>query len=614
MAGPLNHNIIIFGSIDWAVNKQHNQRISMDFAAAGCRVLFIENTGVRAVNLGDLSRLRDRVRNWRRSTHGFREVLPNITLLSPLLLPFPYSRLAGIVNRWLLSRLVLRWIRISHFGDPVFITFLPTPLAQALSRDVNPALVVYYCANDMAGLSPGRSPVRRWENELFRDADAVFVISEALRERAVVHNTHVHSFPDGVEFQKFSEARLNAEVPSALRDLRRPIVGYLGTLGRVLDQDLLLEAARRMSDVTFALVGPKYANSKRLESCPNMRLIGEVPHDAVPAFIKGFDVALIPYVKSPFTDSVYSCKMNEYLAMGVPVVTTDVREMRHFVERHGPVIEIGKDTEDFISKVELALAETDGGRREQRIAVAESNSSDKRFAGMSAVIEERLRQRAVEDTKWTDALIGTYRRHRGRVFSRLAVLAVAYAVVFHTPLVWLAGSQLVLRQQPQAAGAIVVFSGNGEATYTNPSYQRRAIDAAEYYKAGYAPQLVVSSGKRETFAEEEIIKALLVAQGVPPSAIHILNKYPGTTYESVQLVSDLLRNRGVTSILLVTAPYHARRATMIWKKTASDMKVVTVPVVDTPPVSPQWTGSLDQIKAITYEYLAISYNWTRGWL
>jgi uncharacterized SAM-binding protein YcdF (DUF218 family) len=607
-----NHNIVIIGPIDWAENYQICQRLAIDLAASGSRVLFIENTGVRAVNRGDLWRLRARLRNWRRSTHGFREVLPNITLLSPILLPLPYSSLAVTINRWLLSRIVRRWTRISHFGDPVVVTFLPTPLAQALTSDLNPTLTVYYCANDMAGLVPAMAPARRWESVLFGEADVVFVTAEALRERASAHNAHVHFFPGGVEFEKFSAARVNADLPAALRGLRRPIVGYVGTVGPVLDQDLLVEMARRMPEVTLVLVGPEYVDANRLRACSNIRLIGQVPHADVPAFIKGFDVGLIPNVKTPYTDAVYSVKLNEYLAMGVPVVTTDLREMRRFIERHGPVIEIGKDTQDFIRKVGVALEETNDRLREQRIAVAETNSCERRYAGMSAIMEEHLRRRAAENERWSEALVGTYRRYRRRLFSRAAGLAALYALIFYTPLVWLAGNQLVLRQPPQAAGAIVVFSGPGEATYINASYQRRAVDAARYYQQGYAPQIVISSGIKQTFAEEEIIRALLLAQGVPRSAIQVIKDFPSSTYENVQIVDDFLKKIGVTSILFITSPYHSRRAEMIWKKLAPEVNLRTVPVVDTPPVTPQWTATVDQIRAIAYEYTAIGYNWAKG--
>jgi uncharacterized SAM-binding protein YcdF (DUF218 family) len=207
-----------------------------------------------------------------------------------------------------------------------------------------------------------------------------------------------------------------------------------------------------------------------------------------------------------------------------------------------------------------------------------------------------------------------YSARRRWILGGAAAIALAYVLVFHTPMVWFAGHELVMREQPVRADAIVVFSGNGESTYINEGYQRRAQDAARYYKAGYAPLLVISSGIEQTFAEVEIIRALLLSQGVPREAMQIVDKYPSTTRQNVEIVRDVLRQRGARSALLITAPYHSRRASMIWKKSAPEINVVTIPVVDTPPVRPQWTATIDQIRAISYEYLAIIYNRARGWL
>lgn len=606
-------DVVIIGSIDWSVHRQTNQRLATALAAAGNRVLFIENTGVRRLRLSDVGRLAERFRRWRKSTGGFTDVHPNITLLSPLLLPFPFSRLARLVNRFLLSRVVLNWMRSARFGRPVVITFLPTPLAQALAHDLDPDLLVYYCANDMSGPSANHQ-LRKWEERLFRNADLVFVISEAIRERAVKLAREVHSFPAGVEFEKFEAARAGSDLPADLAALPRPVIGYVGTLGEVFDQGLVADVAERMPGATFALIGPKYADTRRLGHAPNIRMLGERPHDAVPAYMKGFDVALIPYVQTPYTDSVYSCKLNEYLAMGVPVVSTDMREIRHFVERHGPVVEIASGADDFARKVDAALHDGSGADRDRRIAVAKTNSWDHRFAELSAVIDRRLAQRAAAGREWKARFVGAYRRHRVRVAARIAVLAAVYLLVFHTPVVWAAGEWLTIRQSPRPADAIVVFSGNGESTYVNPGYQRRAQDAARYYKAGYAPMLVISSGIAQTFAEVEIIRALLLSQGVPTEAIAIVSTYPRTTYENVQVVHEVLRTRGARSILFITAPYHSRRASMIWKKLAPELEVATVPVVDTPPAEPQWSASVDEITAIGYEYAAIVYNRAKGWL
>ncbi len=594
----------------------HHQ-LAMSLVNSGNRVLFIENTGARGPRLADIGRMRERIVNWVKSVRGFREVQPGLSVFSPLFLPFPYSRIASAINRYSISRSVKQWMRSAHFHNPVIFTFLPTPLAQALIRDVDPALAVYYCVDNMSGSSPDVQQLIPWEDILFREADLVFVTSEAIRERAEKHAQHVFSFPSGVDFSKFAASLEHASLPDDLAELPRPIIGYVGALSGVLDQHLLLEMAIQMPNATFALVGPSFADMSALKSAPNIKLLGARDHNEIPAYIKGFDVALIPYLKTPFTDSVYSCKLNEYLAIGVPVVSTDMREVRAFSARYPDTVAIGQDKADFIVKVKQALDDPrirSQGLSERRIAVAKENTWEKRFEGIVEVIDRHLLIKSQSEVSWKESLAKYYRRSRIRLARTIAIVCALYLLVFNTPLVWFIGDQLVVRHVPRQTDAIVVFSGNGETSYRNDSYQRRALDAVRFYRQGYAPLIFLSSGRDQDISEVEVIKLYLQDKGVAPSAIHILNTYPKSTKENVQLVSQQLRNQGAHSILFLTSPYHGRRALWTWRKQAPDIAVYTPPVVDTPPANPQWSASVDQIRVIVYEYAAIVYNWLKGTL
>lgn len=608
-----NRNIIIISSIDWTTHWQMHQQLATSFIETGNRVLFIENTGARRPGIGDIGRIRERIVNWLTSTRGFKDIRFGLTVFSPLFLPFPYSRIAGWINRFFISRSVTRWMRIARFHDPIVFTFLPTPLSQALIRDVYPAFVVYYCANDMAGSSAAVRKLRPWEDLLFKQANLVFVISESIRERASVYSKQVYSFPPGVDFAKFDKARENANIPEDLESLPRPIVGYVGSLSGVLDQDLLISMAERLPSVTFVLIGPKYTDVKRLESSKNIKLMGEKPHDQIPAYIKGFDVALIPYVRTSYTDSVYSCKLNEYLSMGIPVVSAGLKEVKHFNDRYGGIVDIADTREDFIRKVELAISDKKNNNAASRIEIAKNNSWDERFSQLSAVVENNLGAIIEADKSWQDRLVGYYRRNRIQWLSKIAFLLLIYGLLFYTPLVWYAGMPLVHNVQPKQADAIVVFGGHGEVGYTNSGYQRRTLEAVSLYKAGYAPLLIVSSSVQHTVSEADVMKAMILAEGVPSEAI-ILDRHAKNTFMNVEIVKRMLKERRVKSILLVTAPYHTRRALMTWEKNAPDIKVVAVSNIDSPSLTPQWNVSIGQIRVILYEYLAIVYNRFKGWI
>ena len=591
-----------------------HQQLATSLVEFGHRVLFIENTGVRAPRARDFGRISSRIRNWLKSTRGFFDIQKNLIAFSPIFIPFPYSRLALVINRFLLSRSIERWMKIQRFQSPVIISFLPTPLAQSLIECINPLVVIYYCANDMPGGSNGASRLKAYEDVFLSKVDAVFCISHTLLEHAGLLNKNVFLFPAGVDFKKFEAARENNDVPDDLLAISGPVVGYVGAIGAVFDQELISYAASALPEVNFVLIGPEFTDISLIKSCHNIKLLGRRSHNDVPDYIKGFDVALIPYVSNTFTDAVYSCKLNEYMAMGVHVVATDMRELRYYVERYGNVLEISKTQEEFVEKIRQALSAPDDANRSTRIASARANSWEQRFEGIYNVIAELLAEKSNEKLDWQRRLTNYYRIGRVRIIKMGLIVATCYGLIFCSPLVWFAGNQLAVRHDPKVADAIVVFSGDGESSYINQSYQRRTLDAIQYFKAGYAPLIILSSGKDQTFSEVEIIRSLLINRGVPQQAIQIVGEYPRSTFENVELVKGILTVRGVKSILLITSPYHSRRALLVWKKSMPELLVSAPPVVDTPKQNLEWVASIGQIKVIFYEYLAILYYGYKGWL
>src|SRR3954471_4526356 len=204
-------DILCVSSIDWDFIWQGHQEIMSRLALQGHRVLFVENTRVRAPKVRDLPRVRQRIPHWWRGTKGFREERPNLFVYSPLLLPLPYFWLARWINRTLLSRALRRWMEAIGFSRPIVWTFLTPPLALDVIRAVDPQLTIYYCIDDLASSSPGARRIVGSEEQLFRQADLVFVTSERLRERAARSRSRVHLFPFGVNLERFEAVRQGSD-------------------------------------------------------------------------------------------------------------------------------------------------------------------------------------------------------------------------------------------------------------------------------------------------------------------------------------------------------------------------------------------------------------------
>jgi uncharacterized SAM-binding protein YcdF (DUF218 family)/glycosyltransferase involved in cell wall biosynthesis len=608
-------DVLCVSSIDWDFIWQGHQEIMSRLAAQGHRVLFVENTGVRAPKVRDLPRVRQRIRNWWRGTKGFREERPSLFVYSPLLLPLPYFWLARWINRTLLTRALQRWMGVTGFHRPVLWTFLPTPLAVDVIRAIDPQVTIYYCIDDLASSSPGARKIVPSEEGLFRQADLVFVTSEKLRERAARFSSRVHLFPFGVNLERFDAVRRSSDPPpSDIQALSRPVAGYVGGLHQWVDQPLLAAVASRLPHVTFALVGPAQTDVSLLERCANVRLFGQRSHPDVPRYVKSFDVGIVPYVLAEYTANVYPTKLNEYLSMGIPVVATDLPEIRRFNSDHGDVVEVAGDVEAFATRIQQSLRDSTPDEISRRIAVAHENSWQNRLLAMGVLIEEAMDRRAVTEQRWDQALRRVYRRARGHVAEIMFAVAALAFLIFYTNVVWLVARPLRLSEAPRRADAIVVFAGGvGETGKAGGGGSERLNEAVSLYRAGYAPYIVLSSGYVYSFKEAEEMRDLAIAQGVPAGAI-ALEQRAKNTYENVKFVDDVLREHRWRSILLVSSPYHMRRALMVWRKQAPDVMVTPTP----PPRSQFYDhvrgASLEQIRGILYEYLAILGYWQKGWV
>jgi uncharacterized SAM-binding protein YcdF (DUF218 family)/glycosyltransferase involved in cell wall biosynthesis len=519
------------------------------------------------------------------------------------------------LNRFLLSRALRRWMRAIGFGRPIVWTFLPTPLVCDVIPEMDPLVSVYYCIDDFASSSKAARKITRSEQQLFREADLVFVTSEKLRERAARFSDHVHLFPFGVSLRKFEQVRAAAnQIPDDLAALKRPIIGYVGGIHRWIDLDLVANVARTMPEATFAFVGPAQMDVSATAGIPNLHWLGKRAHDDVPRYIKGFDVGIVPYLLTDYTANVYPTKLNEYLAMGIPVVATDLPEIRRFNAEHGPSVAVASDSRQFVDAIHAALRPSTAEERTNRTEVARKNSWVSRIAEMSGLIEQLLDARRSRPEPWEAKLRRVYRLARRRAAVSAALVLTAYLLLFHTSFPWALAAPLRISEPPRPADAIVVFAGGvGESGQAGGGYQERVKTAVDLYQGGFAPRMIFESGYVFAFREAEIMRDLATSLGVPASAI-ILETHGVNTYDDVIRVRDVLRAQNWRRILLVSSPYNMRRAVLVWRKQALEVDVVSTPVPQSQFYTHGGGASLDQLRGLAREYLALAAYWWRGWI
>lgn len=382
-------SVVVVSSIDWDFLWQGHQEIASRLAAAGNRVLFVENTGVRTVRVSDTARVVHRLARSLRRKPASRAAGHLPIVISPLLLPFPRSRVASVVNESVLVPRLADRLRGLGADDPVVFTFLPTPNAVRLVDLLRTprSVVVYYCIADFAELSDLGPRLVRSEDRLVRSADLVFVQAAAFARRFAPLNPRIHEFQFGVNLEVFDIARTR---PSAeIARLPHPVVGYSGGLHKHVDLGLLAAVARGFPAGSVVLVGPRQEHADVLAGDRNVILLGQRPFAELGALVAGFDVALVPYLRSAYTDTVFPTKLFEYLAMGRPVVCTDLPEVRKLGLPEWAV-RLAGDTESFVRAIREFLEAGAAEDAERRAALARERGWPATVRAMSSLIAERL--------------------------------------------------------------------------------------------------------------------------------------------------------------------------------------------------------------------------------
>jgi hypothetical protein len=206
------------------------------------------------------------------------------------------------------------------------------------------------------------------------------------------HNPCTFLVPNGVDLPGYERhlAR-GAPVPPELAAIPRPRLGVIGLIGPKLDFDLLQAVARARPDWSFVFLGAVSAGGAargwpKLAAQPNVFYLGQVPAARVPEYVCGFDVGLLPYIRTghlPYSDPL---RLYDYLAAGIPMASVD----QPWLDGYRSAVHTGSGPGPFVEAIEAALTDTNAERVAGRRQLAALCSWDRRVAVISELIESRL--------------------------------------------------------------------------------------------------------------------------------------------------------------------------------------------------------------------------------
>ncbi len=285
------------------------------------------------------------------------------------------------------QRILLDQLLAARTGRPLIAWFY-TPMALAFAGHLHPDVTVYDCMDELSAFRGAPPAMIEMERRLIARADLVFTGGRSLYEAKRGRHPRVHCFPSSIDTAHFGQARLGPAEPEAMRGLKHPRLGFFGVIDERMDIDLVAKLAALRPGWSFVMVGPVVKiDEAALPRAANIHWLGGRGYADLPAHLAHWDIGFMPFALNESTRFISPTKTPEFLAAGLPVVSTPVIDV---VRDYGDagLVEIADDAASMAAKVELMLARDRGPWLARVDAQLARNSWDITWARMAGLIRD----------------------------------------------------------------------------------------------------------------------------------------------------------------------------------------------------------------------------------
>ncbi len=257
-----------------------------------------------------------------------------------------------------------------------------------LKGKLNEKLNIYYCYDSIDGKRNGPRG-KTYETEYVKDIDGIIVTSDNLSTQQKLLNPNVFIVKNGVDFKLFRDS-----VDRYTKPINPKIVCYTGSIDQRFETELVEFCIKNLPDYEYIFVGPvrNKTAAEALSKYPNVKLKPPVPPEDIPLIMHQSHVGIIPYTRTSLNKNIYPLKINEYLAVGTPVVMTDFASLPEFES----LVSVASDQEIFLKKIKHEVESDTTKKQEERVAFASENSWDSRTDDFATVIQTLLKKKMKE--------------------------------------------------------------------------------------------------------------------------------------------------------------------------------------------------------------------------
>ncbi len=243
-----------------------------------------------------------------------------------------------------------------EFGIDRYVLWYYTPMAISFTDHLTPDLMVYDCMDELSAFKFAPPELKANETILLSLADLVFTGGNSLYKAKKLLHPNVWPMPSSIDKDHFQEARHMVKEPVDQEAIAHPRLGFFGVIDERFDIALIEEVSKAKLEWNFIFIGPVVKiDPALLPQSKNVHYLGAKAYEELPRYLSGWDIALIPFAINESTQYISPTKTPEYLAAGIPVVSTPIQDV---IEPYGEMglVDIAFDVDDFIGKATLRLA------------------------------------------------------------------------------------------------------------------------------------------------------------------------------------------------------------------------------------------------------------------
>jgi UDP-galactopyranose mutase len=277
---------------------------------------------------------------------------------------------------------------LAGLGNKSFVAWYYTPMALKYSGHLQPMTTIYDCMDELSAFKFAPPELADLEKDLFQKADIVFTGGRSLYELKKGLHENVHLFPSSIDIEHFGAAATTFLVAKDQVDIPSPILGFFGVIDERFDIDLIREVALKRPAWQIVLIGPVIKiDPATLPRFPNIHYLGSKNYNDLPKYLSSWDIALIPFLLNESTRFISPTKTPEYLAAGIPVLSTAIADVMDPYGVNG-LVDIVNDSEDLIVAAEIILSDKPSFEWKEKIQhFLSKNSWDKTVSAMIKEIE-----------------------------------------------------------------------------------------------------------------------------------------------------------------------------------------------------------------------------------